>query len=76
MDTPSKQPQDSENQPLIVSEQKAEYATHGGFGEQDENGVDISLLRENLKLTPTQRLEKMLNAARFIQDLKNARDTK
>jgi predicted nucleotidyltransferase len=33
--------------------------THG-FGEQDENGVDVSLLRENLRLTPTQRLEKML----------------
>ena len=25
------------------------------YGEQDENGVDLSLLRENLKLTPEQR---------------------
>lgn len=33
--------------------------THG-FGEQDENGVDVSLLRENLRLTPTQRVEKLL----------------
>ena len=32
--------------------------THG-FGEQDENGVDVSLLRENLRLTPSQRIEKM-----------------
>jgi predicted nucleotidyltransferase len=32
--------------------------THG-FGEQDENGVDISLLRENLRLTPGQRVEKL-----------------
>jgi predicted nucleotidyltransferase len=32
--------------------------THG-FGEQDENGVDVSLLRENLRLTPTQRLQKL-----------------
>jgi predicted nucleotidyltransferase len=31
--------------------------THG-FGEQDENGVDVSLLRENLRLTPSQRLRK------------------
>jgi hypothetical protein len=26
------------------------------YGEQDENGVDLSLIRENLKKTPTQRL--------------------
>ena len=26
------------------------------YGEQDENGVDLSLIRENLKLTPTERL--------------------
>jgi hypothetical protein len=26
------------------------------YGEQDENGVDISLIRENLKLTPSERL--------------------
>jgi predicted nucleotidyltransferase len=32
--------------------------THG-FGEQDENGVDVSLLRENLGLTPTDRLRKL-----------------
>jgi predicted nucleotidyltransferase len=32
--------------------------THG-FGEQDENGVDVSLLRENLKLTPEQRVRRM-----------------
>jgi hypothetical protein len=31
--------------------------THG-FGEQDENGVDVSVLRENLRLTPSQRLQK------------------
>jgi hypothetical protein len=26
------------------------------YGEQDENGVDVSLIRANLKLTPTERL--------------------
>src|SRR5919201_1386317 len=35
--------------------------THG-FGEQDENGVDVSLLRENLRLTPSQRLERLVAA--------------
>lgn len=29
-----------------------------GYGDQDENGIDLSLLRENWKRTPTQRLEK------------------
>ena len=28
------------------------------YGEQDENGVDLSIIRENLKLTPTVRLRK------------------
>jgi hypothetical protein len=28
------------------------------YGEQDENGVDLSLIRENLKLTPKERLLK------------------
>jgi len=28
------------------------------YGEQDENGVDLSLIRENLKLTPTERLRR------------------
>jgi hypothetical protein len=26
------------------------------YGEQDVNGVDLSLIRENLKLTPKERL--------------------
>jgi hypothetical protein len=26
------------------------------YGEQDENGVDLSLIRENLKLSPRDRL--------------------
>jgi hypothetical protein len=26
------------------------------YGEQDENGVDLSLIRANLKLTPLERL--------------------
>ena len=40
-------------------------ATHGN-GDQDENGVDLSLLRENLRLTPTQRLDKLQDAINFF----------
>src|SRR5262249_22235004 len=43
--------------------------THG-FGDQDENGIDLSLLRANLRLTPTERLEKM---RRSIIDLRRVR---
>ena len=41
--------------------------THG-YGDQDENGVDLSLLRENLKLTPTQRLIKLLANQSFLAE--------
>ncbi len=32
----------------------------GGFyyGEIDENGIDVSLIRENLKLTPLERIRR------------------
>ena len=32
------------------------------YGEQDENGVDLSLLRRNLRLTPAQRLARLQQA--------------
>lgn len=28
------------------------------YGEQDENGIDLSLIRENLKLTPLERIRR------------------
>lgn len=28
------------------------------YGEQDENGVDLSLIRANLSMTPTERIRK------------------
>jgi hypothetical protein len=37
------------------------------YGEQDENGVDLSLIRENLKLTPTERLRKLDRARRLAR---------
>ena len=44
-----------------------------GFGDQDENGVDLSLLRENLKYTPTERIERMRRAIPLIMEMRNAR---
>jgi hypothetical protein len=34
------------------------------YGEQDENGVDLSLIRDNLKRTPLERLRRGAKATR------------
>jgi hypothetical protein len=36
------------------------------YGDQDENGIDLSLLRANLRLTPRQRLEKLEQLLRTL----------
>jgi hypothetical protein len=36
-------------------------------------GVDVTLLEENLKRTPTERIERMLSMLRLADDLRNAR---
>jgi len=46
--------------------------THG-YGEQDENGVDLSLLRENLKLTPVERIRRLQMHHDSVLRLKHAR---
>lgn len=49
--------------------QRFQEYTHG-YGEQDENGVDLSLIRENLKLTPIERLRKLMSAQPFLEATK------
>jgi hypothetical protein len=34
------------------------------------SGVDVTQIIENLRLTPTQRVEKMLRFLRFVEDVK------
>ncbi len=46
------------------------------FGDQDENGIDLSLLRANLKLTPTQRVEKMREALRSSMAVESDRQAR
>ena len=36
------------------------------WGEQDSYGIDISLLRDNLKLTPDQRWDQHEQARKFL----------
>ena len=44
------------------------------FPEQDENGIDLSLLRENLRLTPVERLRQHQRALRNVRALQHARE--
>jgi hypothetical protein len=41
--------------------------------EAEEFGIDLSLLLENLKLTPTERLQKLQNQVRFHAMLRKAK---
>ena len=52
----------------MTPEQWAQFkAFTSGFGDQDENGVDLSLLRENLTLTPNERLKKMFRRTAVLR---------
>ncbi|HET6382777.1 MAG TPA: hypothetical protein VFJ58_05240 [Armatimonadota bacterium] len=42
------------------------------YGEQDEEGVDLSLLRENLRLTPSERLARHQRALKFVLEMEHA----
>ncbi len=41
--------------------------THG-YGEQDANGIDISLIRENLRRSPWERLDRLQMDLRFFKE--------
>ena len=43
------------------------------YGEQDENGIDLSALRRNLRLTPTERLIRLQQAANSLIGLGHVR---
>lgn len=43
------------------------------WGDQDENGVDLARLRENLKLTPAERLKRLDAGRERLRALQDAR---
>jgi hypothetical protein len=43
-----------------------------GYGDQGQNGTDLSLLAENLRLTPTQRVQRLLSLSRFAEEVRRA----
>jgi hypothetical protein len=70
---PVEHPNEPEDRLGMTDEQWERFQAYTrGYGEQDENGVDVSLLRENLKLTPTQRLEKHQRALEFHLEVRRA----
>ena len=47
-----------------------------GYGEQGANGYDLSMFRENLRLTPTERIQKLQRAHNFFVEVENARSNR
>lgn len=43
------------------------------WGDQDENGVDLARLRENLKLTPAERIQRNDQALQALRQMEHAR---
>lgn len=48
------------------------HARHCGTAELAESGIDLSQLRRNLRLTPEERIDRMVQAARFFAELRGA----
>ena len=44
--------------------------------EKTEFGIDITLLEENLRLTPTERLEQLVRMVEFSEELQRAKAQK
>jgi len=68
----SEEPKDNLEATEEQRERLLAYLRAHPYGDQDENGIDLSLLRENLKLTPTERIEKMRRALAFAMEVRRA----
>ena len=65
--------QDTEDRLGMTEEQWLRFKSWTtGHGEQDENGVDLTLLRANLKLSPTERIEKMRRSLAAVMEVRRA----
>ncbi len=68
--TETKEPEDRLG---MTDDQWAQWQAYTrGYGEQDANGIDLSCLRENLRLSPTERLQKHQRALRLVMEVRNA----
>ena len=65
--------QDGEDRLGMTDAQWAQWqAFTQGYGEQDANGIDVSNLRANLRLSPTERLIKHQRALKLFKEVRNA----
>lgn len=71
MDSPEKTSLTSEQQTRL--DEWLAWQAANPYGDQDENGIDLSSLRENLRLTPTERLIRLEQAANALLELDRAR---
>ena len=61
-----------ENENRSPAREEQSSAPEPSYGEQNEDGIDLSLIRENLKLSPSERLEKLQRAAKSLAELRDA----
>lgn len=60
--------------PRLTEEQQAQLdRALSGYGEQGANGYDLSQFRENLRRTPTERLQRLQAAVIFFAEVKRVR---
>jgi hypothetical protein len=65
----------ADEEPRLTDEQRArleEWLRVHPYGDQDANGIDLGSLRRNLRLTPTERLIRLEEAANELLELKRA----
>lgn len=58
--------------PIQTEEEIIAWLNARGNGDPDENGISLDQLRENRKLTPTERLLKLENAVESLRELRRA----
>ena len=58
--------------PIQTEEEIIAWLNARGNGDPDENGISLDQLRENRKLTPTERLLKLENAVASLWELRRA----
>jgi hypothetical protein len=47
-----------------------------GYGDQDDSGIDRSLIRRNLRLSPSERLDRLQSAHDFFVAADNAKHSR
>jgi len=76
MHTPEQHNSPIESSSVITDEQRRameEWLKAHPYGEQDANGIDLSTIRRNLRLSPTERLTQLQQAANSLLKLRNVR---